>query len=122
MLPLRQRLSLIANQARAEETHFVEHAIREAMDSLAAYDARVTDLLQANSKLVAARRKAQAETDQYFMLLWLLVNKTGTKTIERSDVTAFPMHRAELVIETNKASKDVVIIARTKPAETQGAA
>jgi hypothetical protein len=116
MLPLRQRLALIANQAEAEETHFVATTIREAMDSLAAYDARVTDLLQASSKLVEGRRAAAAQSDLYLMLLWLIVQKTGTRTIERHDVSTFPGKAAELVIETHKATKDVIMIARTKPA------
>jgi len=113
-MTLRQRLSLMADQAKAERNNFVETALREALDSLNAYDARVTELLKVNSDLVDARRARQAERDQYFMMLWLLVENTKTRTIMREDVAKFPGTRAELIIETNKATKDVVVVARTK--------
>lgn len=116
MMTLRQRLSLIANQAEAENNTFVTSAVREAMNSLATYDQRVTDLLRANSDSVDRRRTAEADAGAMMMLMWLIVDATGTRTIERNRIQAYPGPGvADLVIETNKVSGDVVIVARTKP-------
>lgn len=118
MMPLRQRLALIANQAAAEKTHFVESAIREAMDSLAAYDVRVTDLLRANSGLVEERREAARQEGATRVLLWSIINtfQGGKVTIPKRELQAFSAGLAQLDIKTDKATGDVTITAVLLPA------